>query len=108
MDNRYRALMIAPGARKHGVSVRCFSICWPDLYRMVRRQGRLEPLVGTPTQRHDRSVDTTVKYMHHRSRAGDARLLSAAFRPAKKKAVRRSARRKRPTTQSASATVSGA
>jgi integrase len=53
-------------------------------------------------------VDTTMKYMHHRSRAGDARLLSAAFRPAKKKAARRSARRKRPTTQSASATVSGA
>ncbi|MCA1697530.1 MAG: tyrosine-type recombinase/integrase, partial [Actinobacteria bacterium] len=24
-------------------------------------------------------VDTTMKYMHHRSRAGDARLLSAAF-----------------------------
>jgi integrase len=30
-------------------------------------------------------VQTTMKYMHHRSRAGDARLLSAAFRP--KKAV---------------------
>jgi integrase len=26
-------------------------------------------------------VQTTMKYMHHRSRAGDARLLSAAFRP---------------------------
>ncbi len=29
-------------------------------------------------------VQTTMKYMHHRSRAGDARLLSAAFRPKKK------------------------
>jgi integrase len=28
-------------------------------------------------------VDTTMKYMHHRSRAGDARLLSAAFRAKK-------------------------
>jgi integrase len=28
-------------------------------------------------------VQTTMKYMHHRSRAGDARLLSAAFRPKK-------------------------
>jgi hypothetical protein len=27
-----------------------------------------------------------MKYMHHRSRAGDARLLSAAFRPKKKRA----------------------
>lgn len=26
-------------------------------------------------------VQTTMKYMHHRSRAGDARLLSAAFEP---------------------------
>jgi len=51
-------------------------------------------------------VDTTMKYMHHRSRAGDARLLSAAFRPAKK-AARRSARGKRPTTQRLSTTVSG-
>jgi integrase len=29
-------------------------------------------------------VQTTMKYMHHRSRAGDASLLSAAFRPKKK------------------------
>lgn len=29
-------------------------------------------------------IDTTMKYMHHRSRAGDARLLSAAFRPKRK------------------------
>lgn len=28
-------------------------------------------------------VQTTMKYMHHRSRAGDARLLSAAFKPKK-------------------------
>ena len=28
-------------------------------------------------------IQTTMKYMHHRSRAGDARLLSAAFRPKK-------------------------
>lgn len=33
-------------------------------------------------------VQTTMKYMHHRSRAGDAKLLSAAFRP-KKKPTRR-------------------
>lgn len=30
-------------------------------------------------------VQTTMKYMHHRSRAGDARLLSAAFRPKKQR-----------------------
>ncbi len=30
-------------------------------------------------------VQTTMKYMHHRSRAGDARLLSAAFRTNKKR-----------------------
>jgi len=29
-----------------------------------------------------------MKYMHHRSRAGDARLLSAAFRPKKAKGNR--------------------
>ena len=34
-------------------------------------------------------VDTTMKYMHHRSRAGDARLLSAAFRPKKKRSSNR-------------------
>lgn len=34
-------------------------------------------------------VQTTMKYMHHRSRAGDARLLSAAFRPTKKAAPKR-------------------
>ncbi len=33
-------------------------------------------------------VPTTMKYMHHRSRAGDARLLSAAFRPKKKRPAR--------------------
>jgi hypothetical protein len=32
-------------------------------------------------------VQTTMKYMHHRSRAGDAQLLSAAFRPKKKRAA---------------------
>jgi integrase len=32
-------------------------------------------------------VQTTMKYMHHRSRAGDAQLLSAAFRPKKKRAT---------------------
>jgi integrase len=31
-------------------------------------------------------IQTTMKYMHHRSRAGDAQLLSAAFRPKKKRA----------------------
>jgi integrase len=40
-------------------------------------------------------VDTTMKYMHHRSRTGDARLLSAAFRPKKpKKQTRRTPRRR--------------
>jgi len=34
-------------------------------------------------------VQTTMKYMHHRSLAGDARLLSASFRPAKKPAGKR-------------------
>lgn len=34
-------------------------------------------------------VQTTMKYMHHRSRAGDARLLSAAFRPKQPKSPRR-------------------
>lgn len=29
-------------------------------------------------------IETTMKYMHHRSRAGDAQLLSAAFRPKKR------------------------
>jgi integrase len=33
-------------------------------------------------------VQTTMKYMHHRSRAGDARLLSAAFKPKRKPASR--------------------
>jgi integrase len=37
-------------------------------------------------------VQTTMKYMHHRSRAGDARLLSAAFRPTKRKPRGRSTR----------------
>jgi integrase len=35
-------------------------------------------------------IDTTSKYLHHRSRNGDARLLSAAFRP--KPATQRSNR----------------
>lgn len=34
-------------------------------------------------------VQTTMKYLHHRSKAGDARLLSAAFEPTKKKPARR-------------------
>lgn len=37
-------------------------------------------------------VQTTMKYMHHRSRAGDARLLSAAFRSTKRKPRGRSTR----------------
>jgi integrase len=36
-------------------------------------------------------VQTTMKYMHHRSRAGDARLLSAAFRPKKQAATKQRA-----------------
>jgi integrase len=31
------------------------------------------------------NVQTTMKYMHHRNRAGDAKLLSAVFRPKKKR-----------------------
>lgn len=42
-------------------------------------------------------VQTTMKYMHHRSRAGDARLLSAAFRPTKASASRRKPRAKPAT-----------
>jgi len=43
-------------------------------------------------------VQTTMKYMHHRSRAGDARLLSAAFEPKKQSpARRRSAKTKTAT-----------
>jgi integrase len=34
-------------------------------------------------------VQTTMKYMHHRSRAGDAQLLSAAFGPTKTTSARR-------------------
>ena len=34
-------------------------------------------------------VQTTMKYMHHRSRAGDARLLSEAFKPKKRRASTR-------------------
>ena len=36
-------------------------------------------------------IQTTMKYMHHRSRAGDARLLSAAFQPTKPRTRRRTA-----------------
>jgi integrase len=34
-------------------------------------------------------IDTTSNYLHHRSRTGDARLLSAAFRPRRKPAPSR-------------------
>lgn len=34
-------------------------------------------------------VETTMKYMHHRSRAGDARLLSVAFQSARERPIRR-------------------
>lgn len=37
-------------------------------------------------------VQTTMKYMHHRSRAGDARLLSAAFKPKKTRVARSTTR----------------
>jgi len=43
-------------------------------------------------------VQTTMKYMHHRSRAGDARLLSAAFRPKVQVAKKRRPRRKATAT----------
>lgn len=39
-------------------------------------------------------VRTTMKYMHDRSRAGDARLVSVAFRPKKNRAPRQAAARK--------------
>ncbi len=42
-------------------------------------------------------VQTTMKYMHHRSRTGDARLLSAAFRPKTQVAKRRSRSRRKAT-----------
>ncbi len=36
-------------------------------------------------------IQTTMRYLHHKSRADDAQLLSAAFRPEKRKpAARRS------------------
>jgi len=41
-------------------------------------------------------VQTTMKYMHHRSRAGDARLLSAAFRPKKKATSKRKTGSRKP------------
>lgn len=37
-------------------------------------------------------IQTTMKYMHHRSRAGDARLLSAAFTPRKRSPADRAAK----------------
>lgn len=40
-------------------------------------------------------VQTTMEYMHHRSRAGDARLLSVAFEPKKLPAARRRSAKKR-------------
>jgi integrase len=50
-------------------------------------------------------VQTTMKYMHHRSRAVDAKLLSAAFRPKKRKRVARrsTAAKKRSPSESAAA-----
>jgi integrase len=42
-------------------------------------------------------IQTTMKYMHHRSRAGDAKLLSAAFRPTKPARKRASSRRAKPS-----------
>jgi hypothetical protein len=48
-------------------------------------------------------AQTTMKYVHHRSRAGDARLLSAAFRPKKPAPTRR-----RRTTKAKSKTEAGA
>lgn len=44
------------------------------------------------------NVQTTMKYMHHRSRAGDARLLSAAFTPKKTKTSAQTSRTRRKTT----------
>ena len=46
-------------------------------------------------------IKTTMRYLHHKSRADDAKLLSAAFRPKKRKpAARRSTtpRERRPRT----------
>ena len=44
-------------------------------------------------------VQTTMKYMHHRSRAGDARLLSAAFRSKAQVARKRSRPRRKATAK---------
>ncbi len=41
-------------------------------------------------------IKTTMRYLHHKSRADDARLLSAAFRPKKLKPAKRSASAKKP------------
>jgi len=50
-------------------------------------------------------VQTTMKYMHHRSRAGDAKLLSAAFRPKNKPkpAAKRTGRRQAKTASAMAA-----
>jgi integrase len=43
-------------------------------------------------------VQTTMKYMHHRSRAGDARLLSAAFKPKKRRSATKSVQKRASPT----------
>lgn len=47
-------------------------------------------------------VQTTMKYTHHRSRTGDADLLSAAFEPKKK--PRRKTAAKKPAARKKAAT----
>jgi integrase len=48
-------------------------------------------------------IQTTMRYLHHKSRANDAQLLSAAFRPKKRKpaAMRSTAAKKRPREHAA-------
>jgi integrase len=43
-------------------------------------------------------VQTTMKDMHHRSRAGDARLLSAAFKPKKRRSATTSVQKRASPT----------
>ena len=49
-------------------------------------------------------IQTTMRYLHHKSRADDAKLLSAAFRPKKRKPAARRAtatKKRRPRERAA-------
>ena len=47
-------------------------------------------------------IQTTMRYLHHKSRADDARLLSAAFRPERKLTAKRSTTSKKPNSTAVS------